>query len=72
MPVTGEQLRTLMDIRRPDAGGELRRIGASGEAVAALDATFSEAKSVSAAWALGSPGCVSGSKPRTRKWSQWW
>jgi conjugative relaxase-like TrwC/TraI family protein len=54
-PVTGEQLRTLMDVRRPDTGGELRRVGASGEAVAALDATFSAPKSVSAVWALGSP-----------------
>jgi conjugative relaxase-like TrwC/TraI family protein len=53
--VTGEQLRTLMDVRRPDTGAELRRVGASGEAVAALDATFSAPKSVSAVWALGSP-----------------
>ena len=53
--VTGEQLRTLMDVRRPDTGGELRRVGGSGEAVAALDATFSAPKSVSAVWALGSP-----------------
>jgi conjugative relaxase-like TrwC/TraI family protein len=53
--VTGEQLRTLMDVRRPDTGEELRRVGASGEAVAALDATFSAPKSVSAVWALGSP-----------------
>jgi conjugative relaxase-like TrwC/TraI family protein len=44
-----------MDVRRPDTGGELRRVGASGEAVAALDATFSAPKSVSAVWALGSP-----------------
>ncbi len=55
VPVTGEQLRTLMDVRRPDTGGELRRVGASGEAVAALDATFSAPKSVSAVWALSSP-----------------
>jgi conjugative relaxase-like TrwC/TraI family protein len=55
VPVTGEQLRTLMDVRRPDTDGELRRVGASGEAVAALDATFSAPKSVSAVWALGSP-----------------
>jgi conjugative relaxase-like TrwC/TraI family protein len=53
--VTGEQLRTLMDVRRPDTGSELRRVGASGEAVAGLDATFSAPKSVSAVWALGSP-----------------
>ena len=56
VPVTGEQLRTLMDVRRPDTGDELRRVGASGEAVAALDATFSAPKSVSAVWAMGSPG----------------
>ncbi len=55
VPVTGEQLRTLMDVRRPDTGGELRRVGGSGDAVAALDATFSAPKSVSAVWALGSP-----------------
>jgi conjugative relaxase-like TrwC/TraI family protein len=55
VPVTGEQLRTLMDVRRPDTGSELRRVGASGEAVAGLDATFSAPKSVSAVWALGSP-----------------
>jgi conjugative relaxase-like TrwC/TraI family protein len=55
VPVSGEQLRTLMDVRRPDTGGELRRVGGSGEAVAALDATFSAPKSVSAVWALGSP-----------------
>jgi hypothetical protein len=44
-PVTGEQLHMLMDVRRPDTGGELRRVGGSGEAVAALDATFSAPKS---------------------------
>jgi len=55
VPVSGEQLRTLMDVRRPDTDGELRRVGGSGEAVAALDATFSAPKSVSAIWALGSP-----------------
>jgi conjugative relaxase-like TrwC/TraI family protein len=54
-PVTGEQLHALMDVRRPDSGQELRRVGGSGEAVAALDATFSAPKSVSAVWALGSP-----------------
>jgi len=52
LPVTGGQLRELMAVRRPDTGGELRRVGASGEAVAALDATFSAPKSVSAIWAL--------------------
>ena len=39
---------TLMAVRRPDTGGELRRVGGSGEAVAAIDATFSAPKSVSA------------------------
>ena len=53
--VTGEQLRALMAVRRPDDGGELRRLGGSGEAVAAIDATFSAPKSVSAAWAISGP-----------------
>ena len=51
-PVSGEQLRALMDVRRPDNGEALRRVGATGEAVAALDATFSAPKSVSAVWAI--------------------
>ena len=54
-PVTGEQLRTLMAVRRPDTGQELRRAGGTGEAVSALDATFSAPKSVSATWALAAP-----------------
>ncbi|MGH3263508.1 MAG: MobF family relaxase, partial [Trebonia sp.] len=54
--VTGEQLLTLMAVRRPDTGGELRRAGGSGEAVAAIDATFSAPKSVSAVWALADSG----------------
>jgi conjugative relaxase-like TrwC/TraI family protein len=53
--VTGEQLRTLMAVRRPDNGEPLRRMGGSGEAVAAIDATFSAPKSVSAAWAVSGP-----------------
>ena len=52
--VTGEQLRALMDVRRPDTAEELRRAGGSGEAVAAIDAVLSAPKSVSAAWALAS------------------
>ena len=44
-----------MDVRRPDTGEELRRAGGTGEAVAALDATFSAPKSVSAVWALAEP-----------------
>ena len=51
-PVTAEQLHTLVDVRRPDTSAELRRAGGSGDAVAAIDATFSAPKSVSAAWAL--------------------
>ena len=53
--VTGEELRTLMAVRRPDTGQELRRVGGSGEAVAAIDATFSAPKSVSTVWALARP-----------------
>jgi conjugative relaxase-like TrwC/TraI family protein len=55
-PVSGEQLHALMDVRRPDTGEELRRVGGSGEAVAALDATFSAPKSISAVWALADSG----------------
>ena len=36
-------------------GRELRRVGGSGEAVAAIDATFSAPKSVSSVWALAGP-----------------
>jgi conjugative relaxase-like TrwC/TraI family protein len=54
-PVTGGELRALMAVRRPDSGEELRRVGGSGAAVAALDATFSAPKSVSAVWALAGP-----------------
>lgn len=53
--VTGEQLHALMGVRRPDTGEDLRRAGGNGEAVAALDATFSAPKSVSAVWALAEP-----------------
>jgi conjugative relaxase-like TrwC/TraI family protein len=53
LPVAGEQLRELMAVRRPDTGEPLRRAGGSGEAVAALDATFSAPKSVSAIWVVG-------------------
>jgi conjugative relaxase-like TrwC/TraI family protein len=54
--VSGEMLRALMAVRRPDNGMPLRRVGANGQAVAAIDATFSAPKSVSAVWALASPG----------------
>jgi len=53
--VSGDQLRALMAVRRPDTGELLRRVGGSGEAVAAIDATFSVPKSVSAVWALAGP-----------------
>jgi conjugative relaxase-like TrwC/TraI family protein len=53
--VTGKQLRALLDVRRPDTGALLRSVGAGGTAVAALDATFSAPKSVSAVWAIADP-----------------
>ena len=54
-PVAAEEFRALMAVRNPATGGALRAGGAGGEAVAAIDATFSAPKSVSAVWALGSP-----------------
>lgn len=56
LPVTSEELHTLMAVRRPDTGQLLRRAGGSGEAVSAIDATFSAPKSVSAIWALADIG----------------
>jgi conjugative relaxase-like TrwC/TraI family protein len=53
--VTGEQLRALMAVTHPVSGEPLRAAGASGEIVAALDATFSAPKSVSAVWAIADP-----------------
>jgi conjugative relaxase-like TrwC/TraI family protein len=53
--VEGGVLRALIAVRRPDNGQPLRRPGAGGEAVAAIDATFSAPKSVSAVWALATP-----------------
>lgn len=53
--VGGDVLRALMEVRRPDSGEPLRRVGGTGTAVAAIDATFSAPKSVSAVWALASP-----------------
>ena len=50
--VSGETLRDLMAVRYPGSEVALRRVGSTGEAVAALDATFSAPKSVSAVWAL--------------------
>ena len=54
--VSGGELRVLMAVRRPDTGQPLRRVGGNGKAVAAIDATFSAPKSVSAVWALARPG----------------
>jgi conjugative relaxase-like TrwC/TraI family protein len=54
-PVGGGVLRALMQVRRPDNGKPLRRAGANGETVVAIDATFSAPKSVSAIWALVDP-----------------
>ncbi|MGH2916508.1 MAG: MobF family relaxase [Solirubrobacteraceae bacterium] len=54
--VTGQQLRSLLAVRDPSTGLVLRRAGGDGRAVAALDATFSAPKSVSAVWALGDHG----------------
>jgi len=54
-PVAAEQFRALMAVRNPATGEPLRAGGAGGEAVAAIDATFSAPKSVSVVWALGSP-----------------
>ncbi len=51
--VSGHQLRDLMAVRYPGTDRPLRRVGSTGDAVAALDATFSAPKSVSAVWALG-------------------
>jgi conjugative relaxase-like TrwC/TraI family protein len=52
-PVAGEQLRALMDVRRPDTGAALRPAGGNRTVVAAIDATFSAPKSVSTVWAVG-------------------
>ncbi len=54
-PVSAEDFRALMAVRNPATDGALRAGGAGGEAVAAIDATFSAPKSVSAVWALSSP-----------------
>jgi len=54
-PVAAEDFQRLMAVQHPRTGEKLRSGGAGGEAVAAIDATFSAPKSVSAVWALGSP-----------------
>lgn len=55
IPIDGQVLRQLMAVRRPDNDQPLRRPGGTGDAVAAIDATFSAPKSVSAVWALATP-----------------
>ena len=54
-PVQGDAFHAVMAVRHPVSGEQLRRVGGNGEAVVAIDATFSAPKSVSAVWALGSP-----------------
>ncbi len=53
--VAAEQFQAVMAVQNPSTGGRLRAGGAGGTAVAAIDATFSAPKSVSAVWALASP-----------------
>jgi len=45
----------VMAVRHPESGEALRRVGGNGEAVCAIDATFSAPKSVSVVWALAGP-----------------
>ncbi len=54
-PVAAEDFQRLMKVEHPRTGGQLRAGGAGGSSVAAIDATFSAPKSVSAVWALSSP-----------------
>jgi conjugative relaxase-like TrwC/TraI family protein len=53
--VAAEDFRAVMAVRHPETGEALRRVGGNGEAVCAIDATFSAPKSVSVVWALASP-----------------
>jgi len=53
--VAAEQFQAVMAVRNPSTGARLRAGGAGGTSVAAIDATFSAPKSVSAVWALASP-----------------
>jgi len=53
--VAAEDFQRLMKVEHPRTGGRLRSGGAGGSSVAAIDATFSAPKSVSAVWALSSP-----------------
>jgi conjugative relaxase-like TrwC/TraI family protein len=47
--------RAVMHVQHPVSGEMLRRVGGNGEAVCAIDATFSAPKSVSVVWALAGP-----------------
>jgi conjugative relaxase-like TrwC/TraI family protein len=53
--VAAEDFRAVMGVRHPETGEMLRRVGGNGEAVCAIDVTFSAPKSVSVVWALASP-----------------
>jgi conjugative relaxase-like TrwC/TraI family protein len=53
--VVAGDFRAVMSVRHPETGEMLRRVGGNGEAVCAIDATFSAPKSVSVVWALASP-----------------
>ena len=53
--VEAQAFRAVMHVEHPVSGELLRRVGGNGEAVSAIDATFSAPKSVSAVWALASP-----------------
>ena len=53
--VAAGEFRAVMAVRHPQSGEALRRVGGNGEAVCAIDATFSAPKSVSVVWALASP-----------------
>jgi conjugative relaxase-like TrwC/TraI family protein len=54
-PVDPDAFRSLMAIVNPASGRPLRRSGGNGNAVGAIDCTFSAPKSVSAVWALAGP-----------------
>jgi len=60
VPVDPDAFRSLMAVVNPATGGPLRRVGGNGDAVGAIDCTFSAPKSVSAVWALASPALRSG------------
>ncbi len=53
--VAAEQFQAVMAVCNPSTGERLRAGGGGGSSVAAIDATFSAPKSVSAVWALASP-----------------